>query len=173
MGYKNYYVYNLIITKLLVAKKALNRCKISFANGENHKMLNILPRENVHGTLITVLISHLQNPDTPGINGWHWEVAITYTDILADICLHGNSAEIQKLALMGVNRETADPFKRGFTSVPLPSAGLLDLAFFKAINEAKDGGNNNIKMSHVTRKPVFGVCDQVRLKPACSAVETS
>ena len=29
------------------------------------------------------------------------------------------------------------------------------------------------KMSHVTRKPFFGVCDQVRLKPACSATETS
>ena len=28
-------------------------------------------------------------------------------------------------------------------------------------------------MSHVTRKPVFGVCDQVRLKPACSATGTS
>ena len=28
-------------------------------------------------------------------------------------------------------------------------------------------------MSHVTRKPVFGVCDQVRLKPACSAIKTS
>ena len=27
-------------------------------------------------------------------------------------------------------------------------------------------------MSHVTRKPVFGVCDQVRLKPTCSAIET-
>ena len=27
-------------------------------------------------------------------------------------------------------------------------------------------------MSHVTRKPVFGVCDQVRLKLACSATET-
>ena len=44
------------------------------------------------------------------------------------------------MALMGVNKETADPFKRGFTSVPLPSAGLLDLAFFRALNEAKDGG---------------------------------
>ena len=28
-------------------------------------------------------------------------------------------------------------------------------------------------MSPVTRKPVFGVCDQVRLEPACSATETS
>ena len=28
-------------------------------------------------------------------------------------------------------------------------------------------------MSHVMRKPVFGVCDQLRLKPACSADETS
>ena len=28
-------------------------------------------------------------------------------------------------------------------------------------------------MSLVTRKPVFGVCDQARLKPACSATEAS
>lgn len=44
---------------------------------------------------------------------------------------------------MGVNREIADPFKRGFTSVPLPSAGLLDLAFFKALNEVRDGGKKS------------------------------
>ena len=29
------------------------------------------------------------------------------------------------------------------------------------------------ELSHVTRKPVFGPCDQVRLKPACSPTETS
>ena len=28
-------------------------------------------------------------------------------------------------------------------------------------------------MSLITRKPVFGFCDQVRLKPACSATEAS
>ena len=28
-------------------------------------------------------------------------------------------------------------------------------------------------LSLVTRKPVFGVCDQLRLKPACSTDETS
>ena len=28
-------------------------------------------------------------------------------------------------------------------------------------------------MSHVTSKPVFGVCDQLRLKPACSVSEAS
>ena len=28
-------------------------------------------------------------------------------------------------------------------------------------------------MTHVTTKPVLGVCDQLRLKPACSATETS
>ena len=31
----------------------------------------------------------------------------------------------------------------------------------------------NDKMSLVTRKPVFGLCDQVRLKPARTAAETS
>ena len=29
------------------------------------------------------------------------------------------------------------------------------------------------QMSLVTRKPVFGVCDKVKLKLACSATETS
>ena len=32
--------------------------------------------------------------------------------------------------------------------------------------------NTELSVSHVTRKPVFGVCDQLRLKPACSADET-
>ena len=32
--------------------------------------------------------------------------------------------------------------------------------------------NGDKHLSHVTRKPVFGVRDQVRLKPACSATET-
>ena len=30
-----------------------------------------------------------------------------------------------------------------------------------------------LEMSQVTRTSVFGVCDQLRLKPACSATETS
>lgn len=83
------------------------------------------------------------SPEMPGINGWHWEVAITYTDILADICLHGGSADIQKLALMGSNRDIADPFKRSNNTLPLHSAGLLDMAFFKAVNESRDGGPND------------------------------
>ena len=82
----------------------------------------------------------LQSTDLPGINGWHWEVAITYTDVLADICLHGGSADIQKLALMGSNQDIADPFKRGYNNLPLHSAGLLDLAFFRAVSETRDGG---------------------------------
>ncbi|KAL4230935.1 hypothetical protein ACF0H5_011309 [Mactra antiquata] len=83
------------------------------------------------------------NPDMPGINGWHWEVAITYTDILADICLHGNSAEVQKMALMGTNSDITEPFKRGNAKLPLYSAGLLDLAFFKALTESTDKGPND------------------------------
>ena len=76
----------------------------------------------------------------PGISGWHWEVAITYCDILCDICLHGSSANIQKMALVGLNRDLMDPVRRLFTTVPLPSAGLIDLAFFHPLNEVKDGG---------------------------------
>ncbi|KAK3577758.1 hypothetical protein CHS0354_017457 [Potamilus streckersoni] len=93
----------------------------------------------------TSVESYTNNPVSgiPGISGWHWEVAITYTNILADICLHGNSSHIQKRALMGNNRDLSDPFKRVYPSVPLQSAGLLDLAFFKPIIEANDGGHND------------------------------
>lgn len=44
------------------------------------------------------------------------------------------------MALMGVNKELTDPFQRGFVSIPLASAGLLDLAFFHAASETRDGG---------------------------------
>ena len=33
--------------------------------------------------------------------------------------------------------------------------------------------SNILHLSLVTRKPVFGVCDQLRLKPACLADEIS
>ncbi|XP_041358680.1 transmembrane protein 232-like isoform X2 [Gigantopelta aegis] len=78
-----------------------------------------------------------------GISGWHWEVAITYCDILCDVCLHGTSATIQKMALVGHNKDLMDPVRRLFTTVPLPSAGLIDLAFFHPLNEVKDGGPND------------------------------
>ena len=81
-----------------------------------------------------------QLPETPGINGWHWEVAFTYTDMLADICIHGNTAAIQKMALVGTNVRLAEPQHRMITTIQLPSAGLLDLAVFHALNEATDGG---------------------------------
>lgn len=86
------------------------------------------------------LVSICKVSETPGINGWHWEVAITFTDTLAEICLYGSNANIQKIALMGINKDVSEPFKRGYSSVPLVSAGLLDLAFFHATNEVRDGG---------------------------------
>jgi hypothetical protein len=79
-------------------------------------------------------------PETPGINGWHWEVAFTYTDMLADICIHGNSAAIQKMALVGNNTRLLDSAHHTLATAQLPSAGLLDLSNFHAISEAYDGG---------------------------------
>ena len=48
-----------------------------------------------------------------------------------------------------------------FVSVP---DLFIYFGFIKVVHEQK--------MSLVTRKPVFGVFDQVRLKPACSATVT-
>ena len=46
---------------------------------------------------------------------------------------------------------------------------------YYSLDRKKNGAicNNLIQMSLVTRKPVFGVCDQVSLKPAYSATEAS
>ena len=41
------------------------------------------------------------------------------------------------------------------------------------IQMKNNAANSHSHTSHVTRETVFGVRDQVRLKPACSAIETS
>ena len=80
----------------------------------------------------------LQDPNNAGLHGWHWEVCITYTDILADICLHGNTSDIQKVALVGNNKLVEGIERREMVS-PMVSAGLLDLVYFTARGETHDG----------------------------------
>ena len=55
--------------------------------------------------------------------------------------------------------------------IALPSS----VNWTRADDSKQNRGNkeNNENMSLVTRKPVFGVYDQVRLKPACAATEAS
>ena len=43
----------------------------------------------------------------------------------------------------------------------------------KAVCVWESASSTIVYLSLVTRKPVFGVCDQVRFKPGCSASETS
>ena len=60
--------------------------------------------------------------------------------MLADICIHGNTAAIQKMALVGNNVKTLEPGHRTLITTQLSSAGLLDLTSFHALNESSDGG---------------------------------
>ena len=84
---------------------------------------------------------YFQCPDLAGIQGWHWEVAVTYSDILADVCVHGITSRIQKLALLGSNRDTREVEKLGTSARwPMRSAGLVDLAYFHSVVEVTDGG---------------------------------
>lgn len=87
--------------------------------------------------------TNLPSPEMPGINGWHWEVAFTYTDMLADICIYGNNATIQKTALIGSMIQTTEPGHHTVTANHLLSSGLLDLTSFHALNESADGGPND------------------------------
>ena len=83
----------------------------------------------------------VQRPELAGLHSWHWEVAITYADVLADICLHGNTSSIQKMALVGRLSDTGGGKRGGGTeSCPMASCGLLDLVYFRAARESNDGG---------------------------------
>ena len=86
-----------------------------------------------------------QCPDLAGIQGWHWEVAVTYADILADVCVHGITSRIQKLALLGSNRDTREVEKLATSARwPMRSAGLVDLAYFHSVVEVTDGGTSDV-----------------------------
>ena len=88
---------------------------------------------------------YLQSTDLPGLHGWHWEVAITYADILADICIHGNTSTIQKMALLGTNKEMGGLHRIAvIPKCPMPSAGLLDLVYFHAAEESFDGSEHEL-----------------------------
>ena len=42
--------------------------------------------------IIIILVYIFQFPELLGIHGWHWEVAFTFTETLADIALHGKTS---------------------------------------------------------------------------------
>ncbi len=83
-----------------------------------------------------------QHPRIAGLQGWHWEVAVTYCDLLADICLHGATSKIRKLALLGNNKDASEAHRKRKSQpgAPMDSAGLLDLLYFKTSAEIKDKG---------------------------------
>ncbi|XP_064645198.1 uncharacterized protein LOC135498737 [Lineus longissimus] len=82
-------------------------------------------------------------PNIYGLHGWHWEVGISYTELMADIVLHGKTSNLQKRALVGNNTEYDGIHKRETFKHPMKSAGLLDLVNFKAAKESDDNSPND------------------------------
>ncbi|CAH1789866.1 unnamed protein product [Owenia fusiformis] len=69
-------------------------------------------------------------PELQGLHGWNWEVAITYTELLSEICLYGSTSILQKTALVGTNKDVEGLHKKGTAAYPMKSTGLLDLLYF-------------------------------------------
>ena len=66
---------------------------------------------------------------------------MTYAGILADICLNASTSAIQKRSLIGQNRDvTMVQRLSSQPECPLRSAGLIDLAFFNAVQEPGHDG---------------------------------
>ena len=51
------------------------------------------------------------------------------------------------------------------------SFSIISITSMKLLHSITARLHTSVYMSHVARKPVFGVCDQLRLKLACSATE--
>ena len=93
----------------------------------------------------------MQPQDTPGMQGWHWEVAVTYADIMADLCLHGTTSSIQKVALVGTNKDVSNIHQMAAQpACPMRSAGLLDLLHFRAVAETQDASRSLLGDRNVT-----------------------
>ena len=97
-------------------------------------------RQCVDIVLCIFINLEFQNADIAGIHGWNWEVACTFVELLADITLHGSTSAVQKRALVGNNKDITDLHRKNTYKIPMKSAGLLDLVYFKAENESKDWG---------------------------------
>ena len=93
-----------------------------------------------------------------GLEGGGWEQKL----LLPMISL-GVEGGIKKLILPTISLGV----EGGIKKLILPMISLGVEGGIKKPSQVQDN------LSHVTRKPVFRVCDQLRLKPACSVEETS
>lgn len=86
--------------------------------------------------------SGFSNPNTPrsefselittGISAWEWEIGYQYSQILADICLHGATASIQKLGMLGKWLDAdVTTFRAGVPNFCIESCGLVDLLEYR------------------------------------------
>ncbi len=99
----------------------------------------------------------LQHPETAGLHGWHWEIAVAYCDMLAAICIHGSTSTVRKMALVG-DHEDMSQFHphEAQPAVPMRSAGLIDLAHFKALHVSNDDGENGHTSAQNPPPPFLG-----------------
>ena len=79
-----------------------------------------------------------------GIYNWPWELACSYIEILADICINGTSSIIKKNALVGFNKD-ANEALRSKNKSGLKGYGLLDMAqHIPTVFKNQPGNNNSI-----------------------------
>ncbi len=62
-----------------------------------------------------------------GVESWQWELACTYADVLAEVCVNGTQSVIKKKALLGFHKDSRDALQNKYKRVRLKGYGLLDL----------------------------------------------
>lgn len=63
---------------------------------------------------------------------WPWELACSYADILAEVCVNGSQSTLKKKALLGFNKDSKEALQNKYRKSQLKGYGLLDLAQLQA-----------------------------------------
>ena len=79
-------------------------------------------------------------PEGIGILGWRWELAYSYAECMATVCIFGNTSAIQKSALLGTEPRPKKLMCAGKVAGEQTSLGLVGLLNLKYAD--KEGIDN-------------------------------
>lgn len=84
---------------------------------------------------------------------WPWELACSYVDILAEVCVNGSQSTLKKKALLGFNKDSKEALQNKYRKSQLKGYGLLDLTQLQAKLKRHQEGNLRFISRHYKIDP--------------------
>ncbi|XP_067942182.1 transmembrane protein 232-like [Watersipora subatra] len=129
------------------SQRALSREPVEYINNpETGKRANIGTKYHDRETVSPSTYGNSPLEDTPGIQGWQWELAVVYTDLLAELVMNASLTSIKKRALFGTHN-VPDRHYHQVSPPPLESAGLLDMVYFHTPQQTSNDWSWRVRYS--------------------------